>query len=100
MRNLRLEEDFVPVNQLGARAAGWLRRLAKSGAPLVVTQDGKPAGVLLSPHAFDELTERSHFVACSGACRSPIPMQADHLFRDADHRFRGDRSVRNDLAKR
>ena len=63
MRNLRLEEDFVPVDQLGAPVAGWLRRLAKSGAPLVVRQDGKPAGVLLSPHAFDELTERSQFVA-------------------------------------
>ena len=63
MRFSRLEEDFISVDQPGSRAAGWLRKLATSSSPLVVTQGGKPAGVLLSPHALDELTERSRFVA-------------------------------------
>jgi prevent-host-death family protein len=63
MHTLRLEQDFIPVDQLGARAAGWLRKLARSDAPLVVTKDGKPAGVLLSTRAFDELVERSRFKA-------------------------------------
>ena len=30
---------------------------------MVVTQNGRPAAVLLSPKAFDELTERARFVA-------------------------------------
>jgi len=29
----------------------------------VITQNGKPAGVLLSPTAFDELSERQDFLA-------------------------------------
>ena len=62
MRSVRVSQDFVPISELKAQAAEWLRRLAETDAPLVVTQNGRPAGVLLSPHAYDELTEQSRFV--------------------------------------
>ena len=45
---------MVTVSDFKARASDWLRRIAH---PLVITQNGKPAGVLLSPAAFDELSE-------------------------------------------
>jgi prevent-host-death family protein len=61
MRNVRISQDFVPVSEFKAQAAGWLRKIAETGAPLVVTQNGKPAGVLLSPGAFDVLTEQARF---------------------------------------
>ena len=63
MANIRTSEDIVPVSDFKARASEWLRRIAGSGHPLVITQNGRPAGVLLSPAAFDELTERQHFLA-------------------------------------
>jgi len=63
MRNVRISENFVPVSGFKARAAEWLRKVGETGAPVIVTQNGKPAGVLLSPQAFDELTERARFVA-------------------------------------
>lgn len=63
MRAVRISENFVPVSEFKAQAADWLRKLADSSAPIVVTQNGKPAGVLLSPRAFDELTEQARFVA-------------------------------------
>lgn len=62
MRPVRISQNFVPVSEFKAQAAEWLRKLGESGAPLVVTQNGRPAGVLLSPEAFDELTERARFV--------------------------------------
>ena len=62
MRSVRVSQDFVPISELKAQAADWLRRLAETDAPVVVTQNGRPAGVLLSPRAFDELTERGRFV--------------------------------------
>ncbi len=61
MREPRVSEDFVPVSVLKARASEWLRRLAANDAPIVITQNGKPAGVLLSPSAFDELMESMRF---------------------------------------
>jgi prevent-host-death family protein len=63
MRALKISEDFVPVSEFKAQAAEWLRKASETGAPVVVTQNGKPAGVLLSPQAFDELTERARFIS-------------------------------------
>jgi prevent-host-death family protein len=63
MRAVRVSENFVPVSEFKAQAAEWLRKLGEGSAPVVVTQNGRPAGVLLSPEAFDELTERARFVA-------------------------------------
>ena len=62
MRPLRVSENIVPVSDFKAQAADWLRRLVESSEPVVITQNGKAAGVLLSPAAYDELTERFRFM--------------------------------------
>jgi prevent-host-death family protein len=63
MRAVRIAEDIVPVSDFKAQAAEWLKRVAETGRPLVITQNGKAAGVLLSPAQFDTLSERGRFVA-------------------------------------
>lgn len=63
MRSVRISEDFVPVSEFKAQAADWLRKIGETGAPVVVTQHGKPAGVLLSPETYDQLTEQARFVS-------------------------------------
>lgn len=63
MRPLRVSENFVPISEFKAQAADWLRRAAETGEPVVLTQNGRPAGVVLSPEAFDDLGERARFVA-------------------------------------
>ncbi len=63
MRAVRISEDIVPVSEFKAQAAECFRRIAESGQPLVITQNGKAAGVLLSPGEFDRLSERARFVA-------------------------------------
>jgi prevent-host-death family protein len=63
MRPVRISEDIVPVSDFKAQAADWLRHVESTGHPIVITQNGKAAGVLMSPALFDELTERARFVA-------------------------------------
>jgi prevent-host-death family protein len=63
MRSVRVSEDIVPVSDFKAQAAEWLKRIAETGHPLVITQNGKAAGVLLSPAQFDELSSRAQFAA-------------------------------------
>ncbi len=63
MRAMCVSEDIVPVSQFKTEAAGWLKRCTATGRAVVITQNGKPAGVLASPTVFDELTERKRFVA-------------------------------------
>jgi prevent-host-death family protein len=67
MRAVRVSEDIVSISEFKAKATDWLRRTGETGAPLIVTQNGKPAGVLLSPRAFDELTDQSRFVSAVNA---------------------------------
>jgi prevent-host-death family protein len=62
MPNLRVAEDIVPLSDFKARASELLKKLAESGAPIVITQNGRAAGVLLSPAEFDAMTERIRFV--------------------------------------
>lgn len=61
MRAPKISEDIVPVSDFKAHAAELLRRIAETGQPLVITQNGKAAGVVLSPERFDELIERARF---------------------------------------
>ena len=63
MRGVRVSEDIVPVSDFKAQAADWLKRVAETGQPLVITQNGRAAGVLISPAEFDRLNERARFVA-------------------------------------
>ena len=62
MPNLKVAEDIVPLSQFKAKAADFLKKISETGAPIVITQNGRAAGVLLSPAEFDLLTERARFV--------------------------------------
>ncbi|HEX9593955.1 MAG TPA: type II toxin-antitoxin system Phd/YefM family antitoxin [bacterium] len=62
MGEVNVSEDIVPLGEFKARAAQFLRRLKGSRQPLVITQNGRPAGVLLSAVEFDRLRERQRFL--------------------------------------
>ena len=62
MRPVRISEDIVPVSDFKAQAADWLKRVSETGQPVVITQNGKAAGVLISPAEFDRLTERARLL--------------------------------------
>jgi prevent-host-death family protein len=55
MRTLHVAEDIVPIGEFKTHASELLRRLATSRRPLVITQNGRPAAVVLTPEEFDSL---------------------------------------------
>jgi len=57
-------KDVVTLAEFKSRAATLLERLRSSSQPLLITQNGKPAGVLLPPAEFDRIQEQetSRFV--------------------------------------
>jgi prevent-host-death family protein len=61
-RHVRVSEDFIPVSEFKTQAAELLKRVGANGQPLVITQHGKPAGVVLSPAAYDALIEKIAFM--------------------------------------
>lgn len=60
---IKIDEDFMPVSEFKANAASVLARAREHGTPVVITQNGRPAGVFLSPAAYEELVEQARFLA-------------------------------------
>ncbi len=62
MKDIRVSDSIMPLSEFKAKAATVLKGLAEQDTPLVITQNGRPAAVLLSPVAFDELREKQRFL--------------------------------------
>ncbi len=62
MKTISISSDIVPIAEFKTGISKWFRNIQKSGHPLVITQNGKPAGVLLSPEDYDELVYRKSFL--------------------------------------
>jgi prevent-host-death family protein len=62
MDGLKVSENIVPLSEFKAHAAEWLKKIARTGAPVIITQNGRAAAVLVSPGEFDELAERARFL--------------------------------------
>jgi len=60
---LQVAEDIVPIGELKAHLSEKIRELRGRRRPLIVTQNGKAAAVLLAPEEFDRLTAQARFVA-------------------------------------
>jgi prevent-host-death family protein len=54
---MRLTEDLVPINEFRASLADWLQHLEETGRPVVLTQRGRAAAVLVRPEMLDQLEE-------------------------------------------
>jgi len=80
MRWVRVSEDIMSVSDFKAQAAECLRRIVETDQPLVITQNGKAAGVLLSPREFDRLSEQTRFVTAveTGIADSNAGRLRDH----------------------
>lgn len=62
MKDVNVSKGIVPLGEFKAKAAGILRSLSLDGEPVVITQNGRAAAVVLSPGAFEELRERNRFL--------------------------------------
>ena len=63
MKSVQVAENILPIGEFKSRSATVLKRLRKDNQPIVITQNGRPAGVLISPEEFDRLAERERFIA-------------------------------------
>ena len=62
MKTISISKDIVPIAEFKTNISRWFKTLQTSGHPLVITQNSKPAGVLLSPSDYDELVYRKTFL--------------------------------------
>ena len=62
MRILSISNDIIPIGEFKTKIAKWFKSIQETGQPLIITQNGRPAGVLLSPQEYDELIYRRSFL--------------------------------------
>jgi prevent-host-death family protein len=58
MRKINVAEDIVPIGEFKTHASEYVRRMHRTRRPMVITQYGKPAAVVLTPEEFEELGYR------------------------------------------
>ena len=63
MKNISVSTDIIPVGEFKASLAKHLKEINIKKNSLIITQNGKPAGVLISPSEFDELRNTKLFIA-------------------------------------
>jgi prevent-host-death family protein len=61
MRDVDISDGIVPLGEFKSKASKIIREIAETDEPLVITQNGRPAAVLMSPVAFQELRESHAF---------------------------------------
>ena len=61
-RTLQTAEDIIPIAELKANMSEIVRGLEERPRPLVVTLNGKPAAVVMSPREYDLLSYRARFI--------------------------------------
>ena len=62
MKQLNISKDIIPISEFKSSLSKWLKNIQNTGHPLVITQNGRPAGVLLSPSEYDDLVYKRHFL--------------------------------------
>ncbi|MBN1466335.1 type II toxin-antitoxin system Phd/YefM family antitoxin [candidate division KSB1 bacterium] len=62
MKPINIANDIVPVAEFKVRISKYLNSIKSTGRPMIITQNGKPAAVLLSPDDFDELVYQKSLI--------------------------------------
>jgi antitoxin YefM len=62
MKSISVSNDIIPIAEFKSGLSKWFKSLRNNGHPLIITQNGKPAGVLLTPREYDDLVYRKAFL--------------------------------------
>ena len=62
MKSINISNDIIPIGEFKTSLSKWLKNVQNTGRPLIITKNGKPAGVVLSPSEYDELMHNKLFI--------------------------------------
>lgn len=62
MRPIRLSRDIRPVSEFRANAAAFVQQVRDTRRPMVLTQHGRSAAVLLDVEEYERLVERAELL--------------------------------------
>ena len=54
MYNFKANEDILPLSEFRSNLAGYITQTRETGRPIIVTQNGRTAGVFVNASTWDE----------------------------------------------
>lgn len=72
MRQLKPSRDIRPVTEFRANAAQFIEQVRETGEPIILTQHGKGAAVLLDLEAFEAMVEELELLRDIRTARAQI----------------------------
>jgi prevent-host-death family protein len=83
---MRIEHDVKPVTYMKTRAAELLRSVDESRRPVVITQSGKPRGVLMDFASYQELRQAALLLRLLAQAEADVRrgrvVRQEQVFRD------------------
>jgi antitoxin YefM len=61
LKPISITNGIIPIAEFKASISKCFKQLHKVGYPLVITQNGKPVGVLLTPRDYDALVAEENY---------------------------------------
>lgn len=58
-KRIDIAEDIVPIGHFKTHASEHIRKIHRTLRPMIITQNGRAAAVVLTPEAFEELGHRA-----------------------------------------
>jgi len=59
---IKVTQDIIPLSEFKAHASEVFNSVRETGRAVIITQNGKPAGVVIPADEFDKLREREVFI--------------------------------------
>ena len=81
-------EDIHPVSEHRTHLTEHLKQVQETGRPMVITQKGRAAGVLLSPASYDELVSQAEYARDLQSIREGLKQAASNEGVDAREALR------------
>ena len=80
MKHIQIAEDILPLASFKTQASQVLKKMCQSNRPVVITLNGTPAAVLITPEEFDRLNQTQRFLDSVG--RGLAEIQAGQVLSD------------------
>lgn len=58
MKKLRIDQDIKPLSEVRKGMAAYIKQIHETQRPLIITQRGKSAAVLIDAQVFEEMHEK------------------------------------------
>jgi prevent-host-death family protein len=95
MKKLTISKDIIPVAEFKTGISKYLKSLKETGHPVIITQNGRPAGVVITPAEYDHLTYKNLFIESINRGLNDIESGEFYSTEELKEKIKSNRASRN-----